>query len=291
MKKPNLTYVVIGAPKCGTTTLCNLLGEHPEIFMTDPKEPKFFSQDFFLKKRDWQWYSDLFKDVTSEKAIGEGSVQYTTSYPGRLFDPGLIYRLYPGLKIIYMVRNPIERIESHWLSSAISGFPSDLPCFDRSIYYHSMYLNTSRYWSHISRFRRHFPDSQIHTLFLEDFKENPNFELKNIYQFLEVDSNFKNPDPSRMLNVSNRKFRDGALMKTIRKNYLFKTFQKSTPKNIKELLIPIFKVKNIGHPEWKQETLEWVINELRDDSLRFLEYCGKPSSFWQHLSLPIYEET
>ena len=284
MNIPNINYLVIGAPKCGTTTLCKLLGEHPDIFITNPKEPQFFCPKNFLKRRDWKWYLELFKDVTTETVIGEGSVQYTTSYPGRLANPELIYEFYPNLKLIYMMRNPIERIESHWLSSAASGFPPDLPNFDRTIYYHSMYLNTSRYWSHLSRFRRYFSDDQIHLVFLEEFKENPVLELKKIYQFLDVDPEFKAPNSSRVINATNQKFRDGSLTKLLRQNKFFKPLQKMSPKILKNLLIPVFKVKNTGHPVWKEQTLEWALEELRDDSLRLLEYAGKESTFWFNIT-------
>lgn len=285
MDKPNLTYAVIGAPKCGTTTLCTLLGEHPEVFMTNPKEPVFFGQGFYMKRRDWQWYANLFKGVTDEKAIGEGSVQYTTSYPGRLADPAVIHSSYPDLKLIYMVRNPIKRIESHWLSSSVSGFPHDLPNFKNTIYYHSMYLNTSRYWSHINRFRRYFSDCQIHVVFLEDFKKNSNLELQKVYEFLGVDPSFQVPRSDRVINASNKIYRDGRVMKILRNNSLFRSIQKNTPKFFREILIPIFKVKNTGHPEWEEATLEWAISELQDDSLRFLEYCGKSSDFWSYVGL------
>ena len=69
-------FIVIGAMKSGTTNLCHQLSLHPEIFISDPKEPCFFSNDDRWQ-RGLPWYESLFDAVTNEKAVGEGSVNYT----------------------------------------------------------------------------------------------------------------------------------------------------------------------------------------------------------------------
>jgi len=74
--KPN--FLVIGAMKCGTTKLCHLLGQHPDVFMCEPKEPEFFAKDKKYK-RGWDWYESLFTAGEGKTAIGEGSVTHTKS--------------------------------------------------------------------------------------------------------------------------------------------------------------------------------------------------------------------
>ncbi|MFM6010228.1 MAG: sulfotransferase family protein [Dolichospermum sp.] len=282
MDKPNLNYIIIGSPKCGTTSFCELLGQHPEVFITNPKEPLFFSQALFLKKhRNWEWYSGLFADVKDEKAIGEGTVNYTCSDYRQLADPETIHTFYPHVRLIYMVRNPIKRIESHWLHHSIMGWPADLPDFDTAVRNHSMFLNTSRYWSHINRYRRFFPDEQIHVVFFEEFIKDPNLEMKKVFEFLGVDTEFKLTNVHQPRNQSNQEFMDGSLMRIVRKSKLLMQLKSLSPKLLKTYLLPIFKDRNTGHPEWQPGTLNWAINELQDDSLRFLEYCNKPQDFWK----------
>jgi len=87
---PKLDYMVIGSPKCGTTTLCKYLDQHPDIYITNPKEPLFFCPDVFMKSKDWDWYSSLFSSVKNEKIVCEGTVNYTTSDYRMLVDPALI---------------------------------------------------------------------------------------------------------------------------------------------------------------------------------------------------------
>ena len=65
---------LIGAAKCATTSLCALIGRHPDAFVCDPKEPFFFSQDRNYLGKGWRWYEGLFADAAGEAAIGEGTV-------------------------------------------------------------------------------------------------------------------------------------------------------------------------------------------------------------------------
>lgn len=103
------TFLVIGAAKCGTTTLCELLGAHPDVFVTDPKEPHYFSR--VKRHLKQEWYEGLFAGATTEKALGEGSTSY--SHPNRinLVAPTL-RRLVPDCRLVYVVRHPVRRLES-----------------------------------------------------------------------------------------------------------------------------------------------------------------------------------
>ena len=72
--RPN--YFVIGAPKAGTTSLCSHLGAHPDVFMSDPKEPQFFSHNLH---RGYEWYASLFESASGHAAVGEGSTTYSST--------------------------------------------------------------------------------------------------------------------------------------------------------------------------------------------------------------------
>lgn len=105
--KPN--FFIVGAPRCGTTALSEYLRTHPNIFMTQPKEPNYFAEDFYRPITTLNDYYSLFNRVSSEHlAIGEGSVVY-------LFSKTAIPNLKdftPNAKLIVMVRNPIQMIPS-----------------------------------------------------------------------------------------------------------------------------------------------------------------------------------
>ena len=69
-------YLIIGAMKCGTSTLAVQLGAQPGLFMTTPKEPNFFSDDV-IYSRGAAWYQALFDDAKPGDIKGEASTHYT----------------------------------------------------------------------------------------------------------------------------------------------------------------------------------------------------------------------
>lgn len=106
-------FLIIGAMKCGTTTLQAQLAAQPGIFMTTPKEPNFFSDDP-VWARGMDWYRGLYADARPGDLKGEASTHYTKlpTYPdtiARLRAQGIAPRL------IYMIRNPLDRAVSHYI--------------------------------------------------------------------------------------------------------------------------------------------------------------------------------
>jgi len=108
MKKPN--FFIIGAPKCGTTSLANWLNEHPNTFITKPKEPFFFDTDIKARyEYTLEDYEHLYKKATKHHiAIGEASTTYL--YSKVAVDNILKYN--PLAKFIVLLRNPVEMVFS-----------------------------------------------------------------------------------------------------------------------------------------------------------------------------------
>jgi hypothetical protein len=110
IKKPN--FFIIGAPKCGTTSLSKYLREHPNIFFSDPKEPGYFCTDFFKKSRyvftEKRYLEKYFKGAAGYKRVGEGSTAYLYSKDA----VKNILRFNPEAKFIVMIRNPINMFKS-----------------------------------------------------------------------------------------------------------------------------------------------------------------------------------
>lgn len=103
MRKPN--FFIIGAPKCGTTSLAFWLSQHPNIFITNPKEPRYFSPDIVPVQLTERSYLNLFNNASYEhKAVGEASVTYFRS---KLAISSILQK-FPDSKFIVCIRNPIE---------------------------------------------------------------------------------------------------------------------------------------------------------------------------------------
>ena len=116
-------YIVIGAMKCGTSTLATQLGAQDGIFMTTPKEPNYFSDDAVFA-RGSEWYSALFDEAGKDDVRGEASTHYTKlpTYPDTV---ARLKEAAPHVRLVYMIRNPIERVVSHYIHAWSEGETSD----------------------------------------------------------------------------------------------------------------------------------------------------------------------
>ena len=124
---PNL--IVIGSTKSGTTSLHRHLEEHPEIMMSTPKELRFFLEDWNWQGGSWQrgieWYESKFD--SSAPIRGESTPAYTT-YPFVRDVPEKMARVIPSAKLLYIVRDPMERIVSDCLMT-MRNHPEDTRTF------------------------------------------------------------------------------------------------------------------------------------------------------------------
>jgi hypothetical protein len=159
--KPN--YMLIGAAKCATTTICNLLGRHPDVFMVDCKEPQFFNHDEIFA-RGYEWYESLYAEAGDKKMRGEGSNASTMKeqFPHAL---RRIVSYAPELKLIYVVRDPFERIESYWLEKRSNAGDLLHYDFNTSVRTDRHWLvDSSNYLAQIDAFRALFRRQHPHCL-------------------------------------------------------------------------------------------------------------------------------
>lgn len=105
-------FLIIGARKSGTTSLHAWLARQPELFLPANKEPEFFSNED-IWERGIGWYQGLFADAGANQLVGEASVNYTN--PRYAATSALrISRANPGVRLIFVARNPVERLRSHY---------------------------------------------------------------------------------------------------------------------------------------------------------------------------------
>jgi len=110
---PVPNFLIIGAQKAATTSVYYGIRQHPDVFLCTPKEIHFFSLEPVFA-RGWDWYLSCFAEAGSRRAIGDAS----TSYSSRLLRPRTALRIkeaLPEVRIVYVVRHPLRRIESHWM--------------------------------------------------------------------------------------------------------------------------------------------------------------------------------
>ncbi len=169
-------FIIIGAMKCGTTTLAAQLGAQPGLFLTEPKEPNFFSDDARYN-RGLDWYEDLFASAAPGVRKGEASTHYTKrpDYPQTL---ERMQRVLPELKLIYMIRNPIERLVSHYIHEWSQAV---LSCsLDAAVDTHGPLVDYGRFGWQLEPFIEAYGRSSILLTSLELLKQDPTRELTRI---------------------------------------------------------------------------------------------------------------
>lgn len=271
-------FLIIGAAKCGTTTLYHYLNSHPDIFMSEVKEIRFFNADDSYSK-GLDYYSQHFANNKGESRIGEASHQYSQidQFPNSAEriqnDLGLV-------DLVYVVRHPIERIESAWKQVRFSH-PELTTSFNDDLLKDSWYLGPSLYWKQASHYLKYWPKHKIHIVFLEDLKQHPQHELKKIYNFLNVDPSFsdqqinKNHKPS-----SSRRIKTGLGQKMHNWSY-YHTLSTCIPQSMKNPIRRLFSTSGNQELKWKPSTYEQVLSEVKEDSQYFLSFCQKPSDYWR----------
>ena len=197
---PNL--LIVGAAKCGTTSLHNYLKQHPDIFMTEHKEPHFLINSEIGEDRvhkavtNLEEYEEMFKTEGEYKYKGESSVMYL-AFP-EFSIKNIKKYLDPDVKIIIMLRNPIERAFAGYLHNLRYNPSEDLSfeeAFDTSEErYHQVtdmtpdtrYLHVGNYHSQVESFMSVFNDNVL-VIMYEDYVKDIDLCLSNVFDFLAID--------------------------------------------------------------------------------------------------------
>jgi hypothetical protein len=240
LKRPNA--LIIGAGKAGSTSLHNYLGAHPAICGSKTKELMFFTAHF---GKGEGWYRSHFPDQDGIDIYFESTPQYSfrDEFP---FVPGRIHSYNPKMKLIYIVRHPIERIISHfnhWRRAQPERF-SNIETMLRDPQERAYFINRTRYFHQIEAYRAMFPDEQLHVVFLEDIQSDFTATLNRVFRFLGVGEGAE--------TVEATVYNKGATQKQGRRF-------------------------GDGISEQSQKNL---CQTLSGDVQKLLSYCRKPGDFW-----------
>ncbi|MTJ12500.1 sulfotransferase domain-containing protein [Anabaena sp. UHCC 0187] len=300
MTMPN--FLIIGAAKSGTTALDHYLKQHPQIYMSPVKELNFFALEGedcekfkknFLKNSNYpnfitdiETYCSFFKKVSQEIAIGESSPLY-------LLHPKASERIkhyIPKVKIIAIIRDPVERAYSDFLftrsrgSEPITDFHEALKAekdrIEKNYWFRWYYKQRGFYFTQLKRYFDLFDKEQIKIYLHEDLKSDSLGVVQDIFQFIGVDDTFI-PNTEQKHNVT-------YVPKNITLNNLIKPshpissrlrslLPSSLRQSIKSQLIN-FNRKKVTPllPEIRKQLIE----EYREDILQLQDLIGKDLSKW-----------
>lgn len=178
--KPEISFFVIGAARCGTTSIYSYLARHTQVAIPTVKEPRFFTRNW---DKGWDWYADVYRNQAPGEIAGDFSPGYSNMT--RKDKPVLrIAEAYPEARIVYLVRNPIDCALSNWRMSAQNGAA---PPFAECLGDHTAVYHRTLFWKQISFYREHFPDERILVLPLERIIADPETNGRRITDFLGIE--------------------------------------------------------------------------------------------------------
>ncbi len=197
-------FIIIGAMKCATSTLHVQLAEQSGVFMTEPKEPNFFSDDE-IWNLGMDWYESLFVDASEGDLRGESSTHYSKlpTYPDtvrRIAD-----HVGGATKFVYVMRHPIDRLISHYMHEWISrAFVEPL---DEAIENHPELVDYGLYAKQLEPFLKEFGPQRILPVFFDRLSAYPQQELERICSFIGYTGSPSWKEENKEQNVSNKRLR------------------------------------------------------------------------------------
>jgi len=226
-------FLIIGAMKCGTSTLHEQLARQPGIFMSEPKEPNYFSNDeVFAQGVDW--YRGLFAQAAGCTLRGESSTHYTKlpTYPQTL---ARMRALLPALKLIYVMRHPVDRLVSHYIhecSMQVINAP-----LDEALDTNPELVQYGCYRMQIEPFLNAYGRESVLPVFLERMQVAPQDELERVCRFLGYPHQPMWVDAVARQNVSAERLRVGSLGRWLLQNPVLKALRRTlVPRSLRSAL-------------------------------------------------------
>lgn len=259
-------FLIIGAMKCGTTTLQAQLAAQQGIFMTTPKEPNFFSDDAVFA-RGLDWYRGLFAAARPGDLKGEASTHYTK----RPTHPDTIARLRPHLaapRLIYMIRNPLDRAVSHYIHEWSEARMGADPAAEFAR--HPQLVDYGRYGWQIAPWIEAFGRDAVLLTSLEQLKADPQAELSRVARHISLSGPVSWQADLGAQNVSAERMRTFPLRRVLIDNPVAEVLRRTlVPKSVRNAIRNSRKIE--ARPELPadlRDRLQARFLEDRDDLAR-----------------------
>lgn len=263
-------FIIIGAMKSATTTLHEQLARQPGVFMSRPKEPNFFSDDEVFA-RGFDWYASLFSKAPAEALRGESSTHYT-KLPTHPKTVDRLAEALPGVKLVYVMRHPIDRLLSHYNHERTNGRTTlDLREAVEQI---PELVDYGRYAMQLEPYLAAFGSQNVLPVFFRRLVRHPQAELERICQFLGYPAWPTWDETLRPQNVGRERLRKSALRTALVNSPGLTPFRRRlTPKWLSEPIKALWR-SGVEAPTVPADLLDRLGALFDDDLARLGEWLG-----------------
>lgn len=261
-------FIIVGAMKAGTSTLHAQLARQPGIFMSSPKEPNFFSDDDQYK-RGTIWYQSLFESASTSDLCGESSTHYTKlpTYPNtieRMAD------LLPGIKLVYIIRDPIDRLISHYIHDWTENLLHDP--IDQAVETFRPLIDYGRYSMQVRPYLEAFGPENVKVVFFERMRRDPAALLEEVAQHIGYSGRVRWYADIARENVSSKRLRKSSWRDVIVDAPILSDIRRyAVPRAAREWVKSLWQMKK--RPGLSNETIV-RLREIFDEDLAELGNWG-----------------
>ncbi len=282
--KVRIDFMVAGFAKCGTTSVCAALARHPDIFMSDVKEPRYFSSREFDQRH--RYYEKLYENAKPGQKLGDGS----PSYSGAANAEVSIQRIKANnsdCRFILIARNPRKRIESFYreLHHSASRW-GVLPPFAMQDFLeaHPDAWENAMFYDRADAFIQAFGADAVLPILLEDFRADSEGVLRSCCEHIGVDPARLPPPEAVHLNVGTEKYHDTQFLRWLKRSRPIRRTITRMPLQRQNNVLGALRLRvPFGDKPlpWDEPSEQLYRDRVVPQARRFLELCGKPADYWQ----------
>lgn len=273
------TFLIIGAMKSGTTALHEYLRVHPDVFMVQKELHFFWDQNY---SNGLEWYESLFAEAGSAKAIGEASPDYT-AWPLYEHVPERAWSALPDAKLIYILRNPIDRLVSQYRQSAMMW--GETRPIDEAVLDEKWFLSRSRYAMQLERWLdQGYTRDRLLLLTNEDLRDHRQAVMTRVFDFVGVDPTFVPPNLETDVHVGTNLRRDRPTTEKLRNLGVFQVGRRLVPPGVRHALWdrvasqPL--ARDLRALDLRPDTRRELIERLRPDLEKLRTYMDPTFDCW-----------
>ena len=305
-------FLIIGAAKSGTTSLFQMLGQHPRVFLSPIKEPNYFSDDIRIENfsatyrkntflnteryfaqealpplqlsfvRNTAQYQRLFGQAAAHACKGEASTSYLYSETAARN----IYNAQPGMKLIAILRDPADRAFSHYLMALKYGhvrgsfrqaLETDIQKKPKGWGRSELFLELGLYGRQLQRYYQTFPENQIHIILYDDFLAQPRRVGEECVHFLGlplIDINWGQTHANKAETP-----RHPFINQLLVRSGLKQGFKKIIPQGLYNAFKRMVYTQTKGHSLAPQDR-NWLLGYYKEDIALTAKLTGKNLGHW-----------
>ena len=272
------TFLIIGAMKAGTSSLYYYLRQHPQVFMPATKELNFFVEEMAWS-RGVEWYESMFSPAADKDAVavGEASPSYTM-HPALTGVPERIRATVPDVRLLYLVREPIERLRSNYLHAVADG--TETKPVDEALLADPRYLDATRYAMQVERYLECFPAGQLLVLPSERLRDERVATINRVARFIGVPEDWQPADLEERHNADLKRQARGPL-RALQQVPGYQQLRRLAPTGLRQVYSrAVTKPVDRSSAELRPDTVAKIRDLLAPDVARLSQYVDGGFDAW-----------